>query len=232
MSFGHPHRLDLDPADDPADADWSAFAALERMTNHWDRPDWPSGRTAYYWYLDFTGYPDLEELALHCQAVIAGEHFDPVAADELHMTLAKIAFADEIDQDGLDRVARAAGQAVAGLGAIPMIVGPLAGSRGALSFSASPRAKIGDLLAALTRATRDAGYPADSDPAGRFRPHVGIAYCNRTTDARPIIEQVGKLRELDRVTAHVRECVLVALTRHERSYSWRVRHRLPLDPAS
>jgi 2'-5' RNA ligase len=227
VSFGHPHRLDLDPAD----ADWSAFAALDRMMNHWDRPDWPPGRTAYYWYLDFTGYPDLEELALQCQAVIAGEHFDPVAADELHMTLAKIAFADEIDQAELNRVVRAAGSAVARFGAIPVTVGPLAGSRGALSFSVSPRATIDHLRTSLVRATRDAGHRVESDTSGSFRPHVGIAYCNRTTDARPIIKQVGKLRELDRVTTNVRECVLVALTRHERSYSWRVRHRLPLDPA-
>jgi 2'-5' RNA ligase len=230
VSFGHPHRLDLDPADDTADADWSAFAALEHMTNHWDRPDWPPGRTAYYWYLDFTGYPDLKELALHCQAVIAGEQFDPVAADELHMTLAKIACADEIDQAKLNRIARAAGPAVAGFGAIPLMVGPLAGSRGALSFSVSPRATIDHLRASLVRATRAAGCPV-ADTSGSFRPHVGIAYCNRTTDARPIIKQVSKLRELDRVTTHVRECVLVALTRHERSYSWKVRYRLPLDPA-
>ncbi|MCO1658105.1 2'-5' RNA ligase family protein [Pseudonocardia humida] len=100
-----------------------------------------------------------------------------------------------------------------------------------LSFSASPRAAIDDVRTALVRATHDAGYPADSDAAGRFRPHVGIAYCNRTTDARPIIEQVRELRKLDRVTVHVRDCVLVALTRHERSYIWRVRHRLPLSPA-
>jgi hypothetical protein len=227
VSFGHPHRLDLDPTD----ADWSAFAALERMESHWERPGWLPGRTAYYWYLDFTGYPDLQELAIQCQGVIAGAHFDLVAADGIHMTLAKVAFADEIDQAGLNRVARAAGCAVAGLGGIPVTVGPLAGSRGALSFSASPRAAIDHLRRTLVRATRDAGYPAETNTAGSFRPHVGIAYCNRTTDARPIIEQVRKLRELNRVTAHVRECVLVALTRYERSYSWRVRHRLSLDPA-
>jgi hypothetical protein len=227
VSFGHPHRLDLDPTD----ADWSAFAALKSMTDHWDRPGWSPGRTAYYWYLDFTGYPDLRKLAIHCQRVIAAECFDTVAADGLHMTLAKVAFADEIDQAGLNRVARTAGRAVAGFGAISVMVGPLAGSRGALSFSASPRAKIDQLRAALLRATCDAGYPVEADTTGLLRPHVGIAYCNRTIDARPVIEQVRKLRELDRVTVHVRDCVLVALTRHERSYSWRVRHRVPLDPA-
>lgn len=201
------------------------------MTNHWDRPDWPAGRTAYYWYLDFTGYPDLRELAIHCQGAV-GEHFDPVDADGLHMTLAKVAFDDEIDQAGLNRVARAAGQAVAGFGAIHATVGPLAGSRGALSLSASPRAAIDRLRVALVRATCEAGYPAGAEAAGPFRPHIGIAYCNRTTDARPIVEKVRQLRELDRITAHVRECVLVALTRHERSYSWLVRYRLPLAATS
>lgn len=227
MSFGHPDRLDLDPID----ADWSTFAALERMESHWDRPDWPPGRTAYYWYLDFTGHTEVRELASRCQRVVAGEHFDPVAADGLHMTLAKVAFADEIDQAGLNRVARTASRAVAGFGVMSLTIGPLAGSRGALSFSAAPRAVVDDLRAALVQATHDAGYTARADTADLFRPHVGIAYCNRTTNARPIIEQVRTLRELDRVTVQVRDCALVALTRHERSYIWRVRHRLPLSPA-
>jgi hypothetical protein len=162
VSFGHPHRLDLDPTD----ADWSAFAALERMESHWERPGWLPGRTAYYWYLDFTGYPDLQELAIQCQGVIAGAHFDLVAADGIHMTLAKVAFADEIDQAGLNRVARAAACAIAGFGAIPVTIGPLAGSRGALSFSASPRATIDDLRGTLVRATRDAGCPGRDRDSG------------------------------------------------------------------
>ena len=216
---------------DPTDADWSAFSALDCMTNHWHRPDWPPGRTAYYWYLDFTGYPDLRELATHCQKAVDGDYFDSVDSSGLHMTLAKVAFEDQIDEVGLDRLARAAGRAVAGFGAIPATVGPLAGSRGALSFSASPRSAFDRLRGVLVRATCDAGYRGESDVAGRFRPHVGIAYCNRTTDAGPIVEQVRQLRELDRVPAHVRECVLVALTRYERSYSWQVRYRLPLVAA-
>jgi hypothetical protein len=61
---------------------------------------------------------------MQCQGVIAGAHFDLVAADGIHMTLAKVAFADEIDQAGLNRVARAAGCAIAGFGAIPVTIGP------------------------------------------------------------------------------------------------------------
>ncbi len=54
------------------------------------------------------------------------------------------------------------------------------------------------------------------------------AYCNRSIDARGVIAQVETLRALPRVKVCIREALLVALTRNERSYSWEGVHRIPL----
>lgn len=213
----------------PDDPDWAAFAALDRMTNHWDRPGWRPGRTAYYWYLSFRDQPAVQALAERCQAAVAAPCLDLVAPADLHMTVERVAFADEIEESGLRDVVRNARIAARGFGELRFQVGPLAGSKGALSFSAAPRRRLVELHSLVLRATHSAGFAANVPATGKFRPHVGIGYCNRTVDARPIIEQVRGVRTLPPVNVCISELTLVALTRHERAYSWEIVDRLALE---
>jgi len=211
------------------DLNWESFAALQYLHNHWDRPDWPPGRTAYYWYLCFNEEPEIRALAARCQSAVAGPHLDLVDLNDLHMTLESIAFSDEINTAGLRAVRRLARQRLANVNSFEIVVGPLSGSSGALSFSVSPHAKLDRLRSGLLQASQEAGYAVDRSRSRPFRPHIGIGYCNRTIEARKIVEQVRALRRLPRVTVQAGEVALVSLTRNERSYSWTVVDRLRLQ---
>lgn len=218
-----------DPPTGTKDPDWATFAALDRMTNHWDRPGWRPGRTAYYWYLSFRDQPEVHALAEQCQSVVAAPHFDLIAPTDLHMTVERVAFAEEIEESALRQVVRNARIELSGFGELRFHVGPLAGSKGALSFSTSPQRRLFELRSLVLTATHCAGSALGVPIAGTFRPHVGIGYCNRTVDARPIIEQVHGLRTLPPVNVCISELALVELTRHERAYSWEIFDRIALQ---
>lgn len=219
-------RSSADQSRGAADPDWAAFSGLNHMKNHWDRAGWHPGRTAYYWYLTFPDEHVIHSLAAECQEVISGPHFDLVPTSELHMTLERVEFADDIPHSDLIAVQRLADESFDDFAPFDMTIGPLAGSAGAISFSASPWARIAELRQRLVTATRAAGYALDVPNS--FRPHVGIAYCNQVVAAQPIVEQVASLRALPRATVHVHDVALVELTRNQRSYSWNVIHRVPL----
>lgn len=223
------------PADDLAgaqDTDWLSFSAMDRMTNHWDRPGWRPGRSAYYWYLSFRDEPAIHVLAQECRSAVAGPHFDPIEPSDLHMTVERVGLVDEVAAEQLDNLAHTAAQELTGFTPLDVSVGPLAGSAGALSFSASPRSQLSALRLRLLSATHAAGFAPDILASDPFRPHVGIGYCNQEIDAEPIIDRVRLLRALPTVTVRVREVVLVELTRRERAYDWTVKHRLPFAIAN
>jgi hypothetical protein len=210
------------------DPDWTAFAALDRMTNHWDRPGWRPGRSAYYWYLSFRDQPAVQALAGQCQAVFDAPYFDLIARTYLHMTVQRVAFTDEFNESDLLRLEETTRRALSTFGELRFAVGPLAGSRGALSFSTAPHDRLLELRSQLFSATHSAGIALGASPADTFRPHVGIGYCNRTVDASPIIKQVRQLRALRPVNVCISELTLVELTRHERSYTWDIVATVPL----
>jgi 2'-5' RNA ligase len=211
-----------------ADPDWAAFAALDRMKNHWDRPGWRPGRRAYYWYLSFRDQHDVQALAEQCQSAIDAPYFDLVAPRDLHMTIERIAYADEIDISDRLQVAEDVKAALHGFNELRFQIGPLAGSSGALSFSASPRTCLLEMRSRVLTAMHRTGLATASSGTDSFRPHVGISYCNRPVEAHPIIERVRALRALPPVDVCISELTLVTLTRHDRAYSWEVADRVPL----
>jgi hypothetical protein len=90
---------------DPVHDDWERFRALTTMTNHWDRPGWTPGRSAYHWFLTFDNAA-LRDLATACQRQLrAFDCLDPVPADGLHLTVRRLAFTDEIETADVDTLA-------------------------------------------------------------------------------------------------------------------------------
>ena len=205
---------------DDQDPDWLAFAGLDTMVNHWDKPSWPPGRTAYYWYLDFTDQPDVQNLARLCRSAVDCPEFDPVEPDAMHMTIQEIGFIEDVPRVSLRALLGAAGEMLAGIQPLELSIGPLAGSSGALSFSASPTVDLVRLRNALLRATQSIGYAQRTATSDAFRPHVGIGYCNSAVPAAPVIERVRKLRGVPQAGASIGQVALVSLTRHERSWIW------------
>lgn len=208
--------------------DWTAFSSLSRMKNHWNRAGWWPGRCGYYWYLTFESDSQLHALAAQCQKELRAPYFDLVPTADLHMTLERVAFEEEIREEDLVAVELAGSEFCRALAPFSIEVGPLAGSAGAVSFTVSPRGRLAELRQALDDATTRA-FPRRGLPENpNFRPHVGVAYCNADTPAQPIIETVRRLRELPSVQLTIAAASLVTLTRGQRAYRWIERRRFPL----
>lgn len=61
---------DLDDADTIVRTDWAAYARLDRLVNHWDRPGWDSRTRRLYWMLTFDGHHQLADRAAQCQRAL------------------------------------------------------------------------------------------------------------------------------------------------------------------
>lgn len=208
--------------------DWQRFSALACMVNHWDRHGWWPGRAGYYWYLTFELSPELQNLASHGQAIVRNNPlFDLVPLSDLHLTLDRLAFEDEISEASIQDAEVRVAEAVAGLPALRLRIGPLAGSSGALSFTVTPYDDVARLRRAVMQASRSSDDNECSDQ--QFRPHVGIAYCNTPGPAAPVITAVRQVRDLPPVDALVQHVALVRLTRRDRAYRWSVRRSFALS---
>ncbi|MFI5906221.1 2'-5' RNA ligase family protein [Dactylosporangium sp. NPDC051541] len=199
----------------PQQEDWERFSSLKRMQNHWDRPDWTPGRQAYYWYLTWDSAP-LRELADQCQRALRSPYLDLVPLDALHLTMPKLAWADQISSDVLGQAVDNATDLCAAIESFTIKVGPLAGSAGAVRFSVDPWPPILELSRRLT----EANPLGENHSSAEFRPHIGVAYCNSDIAAHPVIARVEQLRGLPQIEVQVTAVELVLLRREGRSYRW------------
>ncbi|MET8208878.1 2'-5' RNA ligase family protein [Streptomyces sp. NPDC005373] len=223
------------PSEPPADLDdplriaahdLAAFAAVDIMLNHWDRPGWSEQTRAYYWMLTFPNAPALTDLARHCHHRLAPLGLDPVPLDALHTTLTRVAHSGELPPERLDALLQATALALPPAFTVHGI--PLAGSRGAVRLSLAPWTPILRLHAALSDAMITSGL-APRKPTALLRPHLSLAYNNRQRPAAPVIDAVATLRDLPPVDLPVRDVQLVELRRENRAYRWDVIKSLPLS---
>jgi 2'-5' RNA ligase len=128
----------------------------------------------------------------------------------------------------LERVASAASEACRTLSPFTLHIGPLAGSSGAISFSASPHAVIAQLRKTLISATSTVLGEISPPDSAHFRPHVGIAYGNEEIAADPIIKPARRIRQVPIIEVDVHTAALVSLTRRQNSYRWVEQHTIPL----
>lgn len=208
--------------------DWDRFRNLDRLKNHWERRDWNAGRRAYYWYLTFEENSSLEALTQNCQRAIDSSYFDLTPSHESHMTIERIGFENEVTEDEARAIGEFAEQECSRLSPFTVAIGPLAGSAGAVRFSATPWGPIVLLRDAL-RAAALSVLPFVQFEEGPFRPHVGIAYCNASIPAGPVVRAVEALRDLPPVSVAVRSVSLVLLQRQERAWRWSTIRSIPLS---
>lgn len=210
------------PRSHDADADWASFSRLTTLINHWDRPGWTPGRRSYHWIIRFDCATAVRELARRCQQALSVlPTLDATPLASLHLTLQRVAFTNEVDLEAVAAVAAHAARLYATIEPFTTVIGPLAGSRGAIRFSATPHEpirRIRDVARDAIAAVRGLdNVPARST---EFVPHVSVAYNNAQTDARPIIREVTKLRSLPQVKAIINSVDLVELRRDGRTYVW------------
>lgn len=201
------------------------FRNIRQLHNHWSRP---IGQQAYYWYLTFESYPELHSVARECQEAISFPYYDLTTPRELHLTLDRVAFADQITPDRLGAIEAAAMRACAEIPPFDITIGCLGGTAGAIGFTAYPTRPIRELRDALRAATLSV---CPSAPVRRpdFHPHVAIAYAN--SDNVPAAEAVAAVEKLHagaHASVTVADGTLVLLERRPRSYAWRAVSRIPL----
>lgn len=216
----------------PEEHDWHRFQQLTQLTNHWQRPGWTDGRTSYHWLLTFKDKPELVALARQCQANLRDlPILDLVPLDTLHLTLQKVGFTDEVNSTQLRAVAEATAQHCANLASPILHIGWLAGSQGAIRFTALPVETVVCLRQAVLEALTDVFGSATNQPPEStiFWPHVSIAYCNTPTPARPVIERVALLRSLPPTKVHIHAVDLVELRRDDRAYRWETITRMGFE---
>lgn len=209
-------------------ADWSAFAGIERMSNHWDRPGWGPGKRSFYWMITFAGARELADEALWCQRELSAFGLDPVPTDGLHITLNKIGPTGQVCREQLDELAHGVRGTLGG--PLRLLAHPMAGSRGAVRFTVTPWTGLVSLHAALARAGERAGVPGGAETA-LFRPHLGILYHNCDRPAVDLIEAVAALRDRAPVEVVVDSVQLVELRRQDRAYRWEIVHEVALNGA-
>lgn len=209
----------------PQEEDWRRFQDVPSMVNHWDRPGWTSGRQAYFWYLTFDS-PRLKTLAARFQEVLHSPHLDSVPLDGLHLTLSRVGWSDEVTPSQVTALSGRASTACSRIKPFPLLIGPLSGSAGAIRFSVSPWDSVVSLHQELRHVTQSALGTASTE--AEFRPHVGLAYCNRAVSPALFVPDVARLRQQPPVETLVSHVELVLLRRQGRAYAWSTVSHLPL----
>ncbi|MEU9254503.1 2'-5' RNA ligase family protein [Streptomyces sp. NPDC048270] len=216
---------DLDDARGIVEHDWNAFAAVDRMADHWSRPGWSAGRRAYYWMLTFSSCPALISRARHCQDELAQLSMDAVPEDGLHVTMNRVGDVAQVPPAQIQHLVGLAEHLA--FDSFQLAAHPLAGSRGALRFTLSPWRQLVGLHAALGAIGSKAGVPGGK-PTSAFRPHLGVQYNNCERPAGPVIERVERLRVLSPVLLDITSVDLVELRREATSYRWDLVEQIPL----
>lgn len=209
----------------PEEQDWHRFRQLTQLTNHWQRPGWTDDRKSYHWLLALGDEPRLAALARRCQAGLGDlPMLDLVPPDALHLTLQRVGFTDEVDSAQLQTLADTTARRCADHASFELRIGWLAGSQGAIRFTALPLETIVHLRQIVLETRTDVCDPTTDQftKSTAFWPHVSIAYCNMPTPATPIIERVASLRSLLPVPVRVQALDLVELRREFRAYRWEI----------
>ncbi|ROO51175.1 2'-5' RNA ligase [Micromonospora sp. Llam0] len=215
-----PEALDHDYGRPWAEQEWTQFQQVQGMVNHWDRPGWTPGRRSYHWLVMLGHVRALTALATRCQEQLRDlPNLDLVPAVGLHITMQRLAFTDEVSPDVVAAAVNEVRRRCADFPAIPVEVGPLAGSPGAVRLSVGPPEPLRGLRHLIRESIAEVCGPAAlPERASRFVPHVSIAYHNTPADARPLIQRAASLRHLPPVATVIQSVDLVELRRDGHQY--------------
>lgn len=215
----------------PEEQDWYRFRQLSQLGDHWQRPGWATARRSYHWLLTFNYHSDLHALAAQCQEPFRKIHqFDLVPLEALHLTIQRLAFTDEFSGDALSPAVQAVRQRCQHIAPFRLRIGWLAGSAGAIRFTALPVAPIAAIRDVVMMRAANVDVPADvSVPRSEiFWPHVSIAYSNTAQAAAPVVARIEALRHLPPAEALIINLALVELRREDRAYRWEELERVAL----
>lgn len=207
----------------------------EEMRDHWWwRPGWHVGQRALTWHLTFEGQTDLHRLVeRYHEALAPFPGLEPVPVPWLHLTMQGIGFASDVSAEDTQRIEEAARARLANLSAPTLTFGRAIVADEAVVL---PLDKGGDdAVRAVRTAIREgigAVWGADNVPesSSHYRPHVSVAYSNRTQDAAPVVDAVVEAGEQS-VRLDVTTASLISIHRDRKVYEWEVVVEVPIGDA-
>jgi 2'-5' RNA ligase len=212
------------------DERWQAFQQLSRLTEHWYwRPGWVVGRSFYTWHLTFDHATALHDLVRKLQVDLNVPALDLVPLDGLHLTMQGIGFADEVADDDVAAIVRAARDRCRQLAPFDLALGPVDPDAEGIGLLITPWTPVEQVRSAIREAIADVWGP-DRVPesADGFRPHVTVAYSAANAPVDEVRERLDRLRTVPSVTVRVDQAQLIRLSRDDRVYRWEVVDSAPL----
>ena len=200
------------------------------LLDHWVwRPEWTQNRTCLYWYLTFredeivsaVGGPAL-------RAVRRTDWLDAVPPRWCHVTVADVAFTDDLRPADIEQVTVAVAQALADEDHLRLTLGPLQTFRTAVVLETHPLGRLRAVKAEVRRATSAVLGQRHTDfHRTLFWPHVSLGYVNRPVDAETAATFRASMPPVE-ARIDVNALTLAAVTRIGRGYKWQVEAQVDL----
>ncbi len=207
---------------------WEGARSRQRTADHWAGHGWEPGERRLTWFCVLDD-PALQRAVTRLQQALDLPFLDPLAPDELHLTVQGVAPLARVPARAAYALAVEAAARLADLAPFAIDL------RGLNSFDEGVFAQVHgwNPLVGLRRTLRaaiaksvDRGLP--EDPEDGFFPHLSVAYANAPADAAPLAAALAPLRDASIGTWAVGHVELVELRRDGRHYRWDRLHRLPL----
>jgi 2'-5' RNA ligase len=146
-----------------------------------------------------------------------------------HVTVADVAFTDDLEPNDVDEVLATVSSVLAGEGRLWLDLGPVQALRTAIMLPARPLQRLRDLRERVRRGTSAALGPRHVDfHRHLFHPHVSLGYVDRPVDARTASWLVDSLPSVD-ARVEVDALTLAAVTRRNHGYQWQVEAEIRPD---
>jgi 2'-5' RNA ligase len=194
----------------------------------WWRPGWRAGRRLYTWHLTFEDQHDLHKLVGAYQAQFNVPQLDLVPLEWLHLTIQSVGFADQVSPEQLRQVVEAAQRRCGALARFTLTLGPAQVAQEGITLPVAPEPPVRWLRMAVRGAVAEVlGEERVPEEAGRFWPHVSVAYSNADGPAARIVQRVEQVGVL-RAVAIIGQASLLELERVGHLYRWDTRAAAPL----
>jgi 2'-5' RNA ligase len=192
------------------------------MRDHWWwRPGWKTGRSFYTFHVTFADQPGAQRLVADYAPVLEKlPQLDPVPSRWLHLTLQDIGFTDEVADDDVDRIVRAARRRCAELEPFTVTIGPAHVDPETIQMPARPLEPLARLRLAIRAAIGDVWrHDNVPEPEAGFRAHVSLGYSNTAGPTDPVAQALdahgGYTGEVT-----VSSVSLINLNRDRKAYEW------------
>ena len=190
--------------------------------NRWSsRAELDSSKGAVYWHVLFRDYPAVRATARKAQARLASFRNLHMTPEEwLHATALVAGTTDDISSERRDLMLSEARQQLAGIQPISVTISRVLYHPEAIMLGFTPEGALDPVHRAVRQATSAVTGRTGSvtGPAGRWTPHLTIAYSTGRQPMAPIADALG--REVPRCDITVTAVSLVIQWGPERLWNW------------